>query len=162
VGFTTVDGTATAGADYTATSGTVTWQDGDASPKSVIVTVTAQAAGKNFDISLTSIDGSASFGAPSSAVIDIEAASSANGAVTLSWTAPTTNTNGSALTNLAGFDIHFGNSADAMTNKITIGSVGVLSYVINNLTSGTWYFEVFAVNSAGVQSGPSSLVRTTI
>jgi hypothetical protein len=162
VGFKTVDGTATAGIDYTASSGTVTWQDGDASPKSVIVAVTAQAAGKNFDISLTSIEGSASFGAPSSAVIDVEAAGSASGAVTLSWTAPTTNTNGSALTNLAGFDIHYGKSASAMTYRIAIGSVSVLSYVIDNLTSGTWYFEVFAVNSAGVQSGPSSLVHTAI
>jgi len=161
VGFTTVDGTATAGADYTATSGMLTWQDGDASPKSVKVAVAAQAAGRNFDISLTSISGSASFGAPSTAVIEVEAAGLSRGSVRLSWTAPITNTNGSALTNLAGFEIRYGTSTGAMTNKIPIDGAGVRSYVIDRLTSGTWYFEVFAVNSSGVKSGPSGVVRTT-
>jgi hypothetical protein len=82
--------------------------------------------------------------------------------VTLSWAAPTENTDGSALTNLAGFDIYYGNSAASLTQKISIGSVGLLTYVVPNLNSGTWYFEVVAVNAAGVQSGPSSVVSVTI
>ena len=162
VGYTTVDGTATAGADYAATSGTVTWEDGDQSPRNVSVTVMSRAGGKNFSFSLTSIDGAASFGAPSTATVDVRVGGASDTAVTLSWAAPTTNTNGSALTNLAGFDIYYGTSAGAMTNKVTIGTVGVLSYVISDLTAGTWYFEVFAVNANGVQSGPSSTVSTTI
>jgi hypothetical protein len=38
----------------------------------------------------------------------------------------------------------------------------MLTYVVSNLTAGTWYFEVTAVNSAGVDSGPSSTVSATI
>jgi hypothetical protein len=82
--------------------------------------------------------------------------------ITLSWAAPTENTDGSALTNLAGFDIYNGTSAASLTQKISINSVGLLTYVVENLSSGTWFFEVVAVNAAGVQSGPSSVVSVSI
>jgi len=82
--------------------------------------------------------------------------------VTLSWAAPTENTDGSALTNLSGYNIYYGTSASNLTQKVTINTVGMLTYVITNLSSGTWYFEVIAVNSTGVDSGPSSVVSTTI
>jgi hypothetical protein len=82
--------------------------------------------------------------------------------ITLSWAAPTENTDGSALTNLSGFNIYYGNSATAMTQKVSINTVGLLTYVVGNLAAGTWYFEVVAVNSSGVQSGPSSTVSATI
>jgi Tfp pilus assembly protein PilX len=82
--------------------------------------------------------------------------------VTLSWTAPSENTNGTALTNLAGYQIYYGTSASALTQQISINTVGVMNYVVSNLSSGTWYFEIVAVNSAGEQSTPSSVVSTTI
>jgi hypothetical protein len=82
--------------------------------------------------------------------------------VTLAWAAPTENTDGSALTNLAGFDIYYGTSASALTQKVAINSVGLLTYVVENLPAGTWYFEVVAINATGVQSGPSSVVSLTI
>jgi hypothetical protein len=165
VGYTTVDGSALAGTDYTAASGTLTWQDGDSTPKSVSVAVTGQALGKNFGFTLTSIEGSAGFGAPSAATVEVGSSGSSSGgsgSVTLSWTAPTTNTNGTALTNLAGFQIYYGTSAASMTNKVSINTMGVLDYVVGDLGSGVWYFQVFAVNSNGVQSGPSTTVSTTI
>ncbi|MGH9523928.1 MAG: fibronectin type III domain-containing protein [Terriglobales bacterium] len=84
------------------------------------------------------------------------------GAVTLSWAAPTENTDGSALTNLAGFDIYYGPTASAMTQKISISTVGMLTYVITDLSAGTWFFEVLAVNSAGAESNPSGVVSATI
>jgi len=49
-----------------------------------------------------------------------------------------------------------------LTQKITITTVGMLTYVVSNLTPGTWYFEFISVNSSGVDSGPSSMVSTTI
>ena len=82
--------------------------------------------------------------------------------VTLSWTAPDENTNGTALTNLAGYQINYGTSPTALTQQISLNTVGVMNYVISNLSSGTWYFEIVAVNSAGAQSTPSSVVSTTI
>jgi hypothetical protein len=66
------------------------------------------------------------------------------------------------LTNLAGYDIYYGTSQNAMTQKITITTVGMLSYTISDLSSGTWYFEILSVNAAGVESVPTSPVSTTI
>jgi hypothetical protein len=82
--------------------------------------------------------------------------------ITLSWTAPSENTDGSALTNLAGYEIYYGTNSSALTQHISINTVGIMNYVVSNLSSGTWYFEVVAVNSAGAQSGPTSVVSTTI
>ena len=82
--------------------------------------------------------------------------------VTLSWSAPTENTNGSALTNLTGYIIYYGTSASAMTQTIDINTVGMLTYVVDNLSAGTWYFQIVAVNAAGVQSNPSVTVSASI
>jgi hypothetical protein len=75
--YATYNGTATAGTDYTATSGTVSWTDGDAAAKNVYVPVTSLAAGKQFGVALTSVAGQANFGSPSSATVAIVAHSSA-------------------------------------------------------------------------------------
>jgi hypothetical protein len=82
--------------------------------------------------------------------------------VTLSWSAPTENTNGSALTNLTGYIIYYGTSASAMTQTIDINTVGMLNYVVDNLSAGSWYFQIVAVNAAGVQSSPSATVSASI
>jgi hypothetical protein len=58
--------------------------------------------------------------------------------------------------------IFYGNSATALTKQITISTAGELNYVVQNLETGTWYFEVVAINSAGLQSVPSTVVSVTI
>ena len=82
--------------------------------------------------------------------------------VTLSWSAPTENTNGSALTNLTGYIIYYGTSAGAMTQTIDINTVGMLTYVVGDLSAGNWYFQIVAVNAAGVESSPSATVNASI
>jgi endoglucanase len=77
-GYTTVNGTATAGADYVGTSGVVTWSDGDTSPKSVVVPVMGHSSGKHFSIALTSVDGTADFGSPSAATVAISGLSASS------------------------------------------------------------------------------------
>jgi hypothetical protein len=49
-----------------------------------------------------------------------------------------------------------------MTTKISIATVGMLTYVISNLNSGTWYFAITSVNTSGVESTLSATVSTTI
>jgi hypothetical protein len=75
VSYTTVNGSAVAGADYTATSGSVSWGAGEAGAKSISVPVTTMAAGKQFAVALTSIEGQASFGSPASATVAVAAPS---------------------------------------------------------------------------------------
>jgi len=74
------------------------------------------------------------------------------GAATVNWAPPLKNTDGTVLTDLSGFQIHFGRSTSALTQIIAIKNASISRYVIDNLSSGTWYFAVVAVNSKGVQS----------
>ncbi|HWW21737.1 MAG TPA: hypothetical protein VNZ06_13120 [Steroidobacteraceae bacterium] len=49
-----------------------------------------------------------------------------------------------------------------MTNKISIKTVGVQTYVISELAAGNWYFTLTSVNSAGAESIASSAVEATL
>jgi hypothetical protein len=84
------------------------------------------------------------------------------GDATRSWTAPDQNTDGSPLTNLAGYLIYYGAQAADLTQVIDVPTVGVTEYVVVNLTAGTYYFSIRADNSAGVESALSDIVSTTI
>ncbi len=84
------------------------------------------------------------------------------GAATLSWTPPTRNSDGSTLTNLAGYRIYYGTSASALTQTINVASAGISSYVVSNLSRGTYYFAISAYNSAGGESARSSTVTKVI
>jgi hypothetical protein len=84
------------------------------------------------------------------------------GSAQLSWTPPTANTDGSALTNLAGYRINYGTSSGALTKSVQVPTAGVTSYLVDNLTQGTWYFTVVAYTSAGLDSAASSMTSKTI
>lgn len=85
-----------------------------------------------------------------------------SGTATLSWTAPTTNTNGSALTNLAGYHIYYGTSPAALSSTIDIANPGTTSYSVSSLASGTWYFAVNAYTTGGMDSALSNTGSKTI
>jgi hypothetical protein len=84
------------------------------------------------------------------------------GRATLSWTAPTENTDGSALANLAGYRIRYGTSASALTNTIVIDNASVTTYVVEDLAPATWYFAVTAVTSVGTESAYSNVANKQI
>lgn len=89
-------------------------------------------------------------------------APTAKGSATLSWTAPTSNSDGSALTDLAGYHIYYGTSAGSLSNMVNIASPSTLTYVIGNLSIGTWYFAVAAYTNTGLQGGMSNVGSKTI
>jgi Putative Ig domain len=86
----------------------------------------------------------------------------ANGTATLSWTPPTQNTDGSTLSNLAGYRIAYGTSAGALTQTIEVANPGVATYVVTGLSSGSWFFAVKAYNDGGAESANSTVVSKTI
>ena len=59
------------------------------------------------------------------------------GEANLSWTAPTTNCDGTSLTNLTGFSLTYGQK------RVELGNV--LSTTITGLTPGDWWFSLAAV-----------------
>lgn len=81
---------------------------------------------------------------------------------TLSWTAPSDNSNGSALTDLAGYHIYYGTTPGALTNTVNITNPGTLSYTVTNLGAGTWYFAISAYTNSGLQSAMSNVGSKTI
>ena len=98
--------------------------------------------------------------APFSITVTPATATTSN--ATLSWTAPTANTDGSALTGLAGTLIYYGTSASNLNQSVQVAGATQTSYTINNLTSGTWYFGGVAYATTGAQSALSGLVSITI
>ena len=79
------------------------------------------------------------------------------GSATLSWSAPTQNTDGSAITNLGGYVIYHGLSASAMTSTVRISNPGISSYVLDNLPVGAHYFAVAAFNTSGVEGSQTGV-----
>lgn len=82
-------------------------------------------------------------------------------ALTLSWDAPTQNADGTALLNLMGYRIYYGTTPQ-IPNVIDVGNPGLTTYVVENLTAGTYYFAVAAYNSAGVESSQTPEVSATV
>lgn len=93
--------------------------------------------------------------------IDVNAGS-ATGVATLNWTPPTTKTDGSGLDDLSGYKIRYGTSSGSYPNEIDVANAGIASYVVENLSSDTYYFVVTAYNTAGIESVYSSEVSKTI
>lgn len=89
-------------------------------------------------------------------------APTSKGSATLAWTAPTSNSDGSALTNLAGYHIYYGASAGSLSNVINVTSPSTLTYVVSNLGTGTWYFAISAYTNTGGESGMSNVGSKTI
>ena len=84
-----------------------------------------------------------------------------NGSATLSWVAPTTNTDGTPLTDLSGYTINYGTSPSALSQAVQVSS-STASYTVQGLSAGTWYFTVTANTSLGTQSAPSNVASDTI
>jgi hypothetical protein len=84
------------------------------------------------------------------------------GTVTLSWIAPTGNTNGTPLTDLAGYHIHYGTSQDNLTKVIDLAGTGTTEYEVSGLAPGTYYFAVTAYTAMGTESAESDIGNKTI
>jgi hypothetical protein len=84
------------------------------------------------------------------------------GVATISWVPPTMNIDGTVLTDLGGYRIRYGRRHSELDQFVMITNPAINSYVIDNLSSGTWYFAVISINSRGIESVPSSVASKTI
>lgn len=74
VAYSTANGTAVAGSDYTAVNGTLTWSDGDTTDKTITVPVNSGATfsgKKSFAVALSDASAGATLGTPASATVMI-------------------------------------------------------------------------------------------
>lgn len=86
----------------------------------------------------------------------------ANGIAVASWVAPTLNDDGSALTDLAGFRVHYGTTPASLTRQLEVADPAATTGTITGLASGTWYFGVTAYSTLGVESAMSGLATKSI
>lgn len=84
------------------------------------------------------------------------------GTATLTWTPPTKNTDGSTITNLSGYVVSYGTSANSLSQTVSITNPAATSYTVQNLGQGTWYFAVSSTESDGTTSALSPVVSKTI
>lgn len=84
------------------------------------------------------------------------------GSATLSWQPPTENTDGTSVTNLAGYRLYSGTSRELLAVSRTIASPGITTVVVDGLGTGTHYFAVSAYLTDGAESLPSSIGSKTI
>jgi hypothetical protein len=115
-------------------------------------------AGTASNIIISVSDGKAS---ASLAAFSITVTQVATGSANVSWTPPTQNTDGTALTNLAGYRIYYGTSSGNLNQSATL-SAGLTSYLVDNLSPGTWYFQVRSYTTAGTESDASNLASKAI
>jgi hypothetical protein len=86
--------------------------------------------------------------------------------IQFTWTPPTTNTDGSPLTDLAGYHVYYGTTPTMSVNQVKdIPQPGASSTVLGpGLAPGTWYVVLDSYNVAKVPSGkaPSPPLSKTL
>jgi hypothetical protein len=87
---------------------------------------------------------------------------SGTASLTLSWDAPTVNTDGSSLSNLKGYKVYYGAKSAVYTSVVDIPNPGLTTYVVQDLNAGTYYFALAAYNSQGVESGLTPEVSVAV
>lgn len=111
------------------------------------------------NITISVSDGTTSVSLPAFPIAVTQIGSSS---ATLAWQAPTVNSDGTPLTNLAGYRIYYGTDVAAMTHTAQVANPGIVTYVVSNLSPGTWYFSMKSYTSANVESSLSSVASKII
>ena len=124
-------------------------------------TPSSSQAGTYANVVISASDGQQASALPAFS-INVTAPPPVTGTALLDLTVPTRNTDGSALTDLAGVRIYYGTSSTNLTQVVQLASATVSSYTVNNLTSGTWYFGATAYTSSGTESALSPIVSKSI
>jgi hypothetical protein len=135
------------------------WASFNSETGELLGTPTSAQVGSYSNVSISVSDGVLSATLPS---FSISVTQIATGAATLSWIPPTTNANGTTLTNLAGYYVHYGTNAASLADTITIANPGISTYIISNLSPGTWFFSVTAFNTSKVEGIFSNIVNKMI
>jgi len=76
--------------------------------------------------------------------------------------APTERIDNTPLTDLAGYQIHYGQSSNQMNNVITVSNPGLTTFVVENLPSGAMTFAIRAYDSIGQFSALSNKITRTV
>ena len=82
--------------------------------------------------------------------------------VTLAWDAPTTNEDGTPLTDLAGYNIYYGTQPGIYGPPVNVGNVTQTDISLGPVEDVTYHFVATAFDQNGNESGYSNEVTTNI
>ncbi len=82
--------------------------------------------------------------------------------MTLAWSAPSANADGTPNTDLASYRVMYGTASGTYSTAVAISNPNTLTYTISGLAPGTYYAVVTAVDSLDNESTPSAEVSKTI
>jgi hypothetical protein len=135
------------------------WASFNTANGSLTGTPSAANAATYSNIVISVSDGTSSASLPA---FSITVNQTSNGSATLIWTPVTQNTNGTVLTDLAGYKVYYGRSASAMNTVVVLANPSLTTYLVTELSSGTWYFGVTAYARDGTHSALSNIGTKTI
>lgn len=136
------------------------WAKFDTATGKLKGTPSATQVGTYKDITIAAVFGTKTATLPAFSIVVSEG--NPVGGVTLSWQAPTTNADGSALVDLKGYKVHYGSESKTYSDTIQVSNPGITTYMVENLKAGQYYFAVTAYNSAGQESSLSGEVSTQV
>lgn len=84
------------------------------------------------------------------------------GTVTVAWSPPTQNEDGSPLSDLSGYRIHYGAESQNYTDSVAVKNPGLTRFVLEQLPPGTHFIAMTAYNAAGAESEFSREVKITV
>jgi hypothetical protein len=123
----------------------------------------AGTTGTYTDIAISVSDGELKTSLPPFSIkLTTSSATGSTSSAALSWSAPTQNEDGSPLTDLAGYRIHYGTSASDLNKRVEVGNPATTSARVQNLTPGTWFFAISAYTHNGAESSRSGVVSKVI
>jgi hypothetical protein len=140
-------------------AGKPAWATFDTTSGKLSGTPSAADVGTYSNITISVSDGSATV---SLAAFAIQVVATSTGTATVNWSAPTGNTDGSTLSDLAGYRVYWGTTQGKYTNSVSLNNPGLTSYVVDQLTPATWYFVVTALNKSGVESSYSNVASKAV
>ena len=135
------------------------WATFTASTGRLAGTPAAGDVGSYANITISVSDGTATVAL---APFSVAVVAGGTGNAQLNWTVPTLNTDGSALTTLSGYQILYGQSPGSLSQVAQVNNPSITTFVVENLTAGTWYFALKAISTGGQLSDQTNVASRVV
>ena len=139
--------------------GKPSWATFSTSTGALSGTPTQGDVGAKYVITISVSDGQAT---TALAAFTLTVVGTATGSATLSWTPPSTNSDGTTLADLVGYRVYWGTTQGNYSNSASLNNAGLSRYVIDQLTPAKWYFVVTSINSSGIESQYSNVASKVV
>jgi Putative Ig domain len=135
------------------------WAKFDASTGALTGLPAGSDAGDFADIVIAVADG---VGSADLAPFSIHVVPRDSAVATITWTAATPDAGSSTAQEPAGYRVYYGTSVAGMTHVVTVADPSETSFVLANLSAGTWFFAIASYAVDNAQSALSPTVSVTL